>query len=252
MRPRRASANRMAAEALRALLAGLPSDRTIRILEIGAGTGATSEVLLPLLPPDRAEYVFTDLSKLFLQRAAERFTAYPFVRYELLNLESPPGEQGFADGQFDLIVAVNVVHATQDITVSLGNIRQLLAPGRNRADDRMHGPAPLDGHHLRADRRLVAFYRPSITPRPSADRRATWQRVFGENGFVDADAQPLQQPNVAPLRPSAPRGTQTGAGYDYRRGCHSHRGEQTTAEYLIFADALGIRRRAKAASGAAR
>ena len=48
---------------------GVPPDRCLRILEIGAGTGGTTTDLLPWLPAERTEYVFTDVSETFLQKA---------------------------------------------------------------------------------------------------------------------------------------------------------------------------------------
>jgi hypothetical protein len=52
--------------------------------------------VLPQLPADRSRYVFTDLSPLFLDRARQKFAAYPFVEYRLLNIENDPAAQGFA------------------------------------------------------------------------------------------------------------------------------------------------------------
>ena len=49
----------------------LPDDRKLRILEVGAGTGGTTAHVLPLLPADRTEYLFTDVSPLFTARAAD-------------------------------------------------------------------------------------------------------------------------------------------------------------------------------------
>jgi acyl transferase domain-containing protein/NADPH:quinone reductase-like Zn-dependent oxidoreductase/SAM-dependent methyltransferase/acyl carrier protein len=116
-------------EALIALTASLPEGRPLRILEIGAGTGGLTTHLLPWLPADRTEYVFTDLSQHFLNKAAEKFQAYPFVRYQLLDVEKPPTEQGLTPHAFDLVVAFQTMHATADLRQSLGHVRQLLAPG---------------------------------------------------------------------------------------------------------------------------
>ncbi|MEL7314790.1 MAG: beta-ketoacyl synthase N-terminal-like domain-containing protein, partial [Cyanobacteria bacterium J06559_3] len=66
--------------------------RPVRILEIGAGTGGTTAHLLPHLKD--VEYVFTDVSPLFLAKAQERFRDYPLVRYEVLDIERSPAEQG--------------------------------------------------------------------------------------------------------------------------------------------------------------
>src|SRR5262249_18482681 len=60
----------------------LPRNRTLRILEIGAGTGGTTSFILPSLPPDQTEYVFTDISPLFIAQAQEKFAAFPFLRYQ--------------------------------------------------------------------------------------------------------------------------------------------------------------------------
>ncbi|MEM9503725.1 MAG: polyketide synthase dehydratase domain-containing protein, partial [Cyanobacteria bacterium P01_E01_bin.43] len=102
------------------------AQRPLRILEIGAGTGGTTAHLLPQL--QTAEYVFTDVSPLFLQQAQERFGAYPGVRYELLDIERSPAEQGFQQ-PFDLVIAANVLHATADLRQTLTYVRELLAPG---------------------------------------------------------------------------------------------------------------------------
>src|SRR5690606_817174 len=84
----------------------------LRILEIGAGTGGTSAAVLPALPPNGVSYTFTDVSDFFLGRAQERFAAYPFINYALLDIEQDPAEQGFPSHGFDLIIAANVLHAT--------------------------------------------------------------------------------------------------------------------------------------------
>ncbi|MFP6613718.1 MAG: beta-ketoacyl synthase N-terminal-like domain-containing protein [Pirellulales bacterium] len=120
--------NSLVEEAVGRIVEQLPQERPVRILEIGAGTGGTTSQILPRLPDDRTEYVFTDVSDLFTVAARKKFRDYPFVRYGVLDIESDPREQGFADHQFDLIVAANVLHATRDLKETLGNVQQLLAP----------------------------------------------------------------------------------------------------------------------------
>ncbi len=116
-------------QAARQLLAQLPAGRTLRILEIGGGTGGTTAHLLPVLPAAQTEYFFTDLGPLFVAQAEEKFGAYPFVRYARLDIEHDPATQGFASGQYDVVVAANVLHATLDLRCTLQHVRQLLAPG---------------------------------------------------------------------------------------------------------------------------
>lgn len=103
--------------------------RTVRILEVGAGTGGLTAHVLPVLPPERCEYVFTDVSSAFLDGARERFRDYDFVDYRVLDLEQDPEEQHISPGSFDLVLAADVVHATPDIKRTLLNLRELLAPG---------------------------------------------------------------------------------------------------------------------------
>jgi acyl transferase domain-containing protein len=102
------------------------ADRTLRVIEIGAGTGSTSSFVLPILPDDRSLYHFTDVSDLFLNRACTKFAAFPFVRYGLLDIERDPGEQGYAPHSYDVVIAANVLHATSDLNATLQHVRSLL------------------------------------------------------------------------------------------------------------------------------
>lgn len=120
--------NTLVEETIAQAIERLPAGRSLKILEIGAGTGGTTAQLLPRLPADRTEYLFTDVSELFTRTARQKFRQHTFLRFGVLDIEQDPVEQGFAPGQFDLILAANVLHATQDLSVALCHVRQLLAP----------------------------------------------------------------------------------------------------------------------------
>jgi acyl transferase domain-containing protein len=122
------AANGFVHRVVTSLLERLTAGRTVRMLEIGAGTGGTTTSLLHALPADATEYTFTDVSPLFVHRAAERFRTYPFVRCAVLDIETPPAAQGLEPHAYDLVVAANVVHATRDLRASLRHVRELLAP----------------------------------------------------------------------------------------------------------------------------
>ncbi len=126
--PAAKAANAMVRDAVVEAVRQLPQDRTIRVLEIGAGTGGATRAAASVLPPDRTEYVFTDISPLFLRRAEKSLT-HPFFRYEVLDIEHDPDAQGFAGQQYDIVLAANVLHATADLRQALAHARKLLAPG---------------------------------------------------------------------------------------------------------------------------
>ncbi|HSI39297.1 MAG TPA: type I polyketide synthase [Xanthobacteraceae bacterium] len=117
------------AEALRAALKGVPADRPLRVLEVGAGTGGTTGYVLSVLKGRAVEYNFTDVSPLFLEQAREIFADAPFLQTALLDIERNPLEQGFEAGRYDVVVAANVLHATADMAKTMRHVRTLMADG---------------------------------------------------------------------------------------------------------------------------
>jgi acyl transferase domain-containing protein/SAM-dependent methyltransferase len=122
-------ANAIASSVVEAASLAWRANRPFRILEIGAGTGATSSMLVPLLEPGRSEYFFTDVSDLFLTRAQEKFASFNFVRFAAFDLEKEIETQGFVQHSFDAVIAVNAVHAVRDLDGALTRISRLLVPG---------------------------------------------------------------------------------------------------------------------------
>lgn len=112
---------------------------TLRILEVGAGTGGTTDLIVKSLSsgnfsgdlelPSFDLYTFTDISAGFFPAAKERFPHVHNMEYKVFDITKHPGEQGFEDsriGSYDLIIATQVVHATAEIELSLKNMRSLL------------------------------------------------------------------------------------------------------------------------------
>ncbi len=114
---------------LQQVIQSLEEDVNLRILEVGAGTGVTTSWLLPVVSPERTTYTFTDANSYALERAKQKFDKYPFVEYRLLDIEKDPENQGYEPHSFDVVVARNVLHATQNIREALHHTHSLLAPG---------------------------------------------------------------------------------------------------------------------------
>jgi SAM-dependent methyltransferase/NADP-dependent 3-hydroxy acid dehydrogenase YdfG len=175
--------NDLVSEAVKQVVAGLPTGRPVRVLEIGAGTGMTTRAALSALPAERLEYWFTDISPLFLERARERFSSVERLRFELFDLERVPASQGIPGGRFNVVIAANVVHATEDLRRTLKHIRELLAPGGALLLVEGAEPHPwvdltfglTDGWWKFSDTDL----RPSY---PLIDQRA-WTQLLNEMGF---------------------------------------------------------------------
>ncbi|NTU29407.1 SDR family NAD(P)-dependent oxidoreductase [Brevibacillus sp. HB1.1] len=95
----------------------------IRILEIGAGTGGTSAIVLPRLKPFQKhieEYCYTDVSQAFLLHAEKEYGAEnPYLTYRIFNVEKPVEDQGIAADTYELVIATNVLHATKNISQTL-------------------------------------------------------------------------------------------------------------------------------------
>lgn len=97
-----------------------------RLLEVGAGTGATTAEMLAAMP--NVSYTFTDISPLFIRAARDRFASSPDVRFAVLDVEQDYRAFGFLPNSYDVIVAGDVLHAVSDVPAALTRLRELLAP----------------------------------------------------------------------------------------------------------------------------
>ncbi|MCG7407083.1 SDR family NAD(P)-dependent oxidoreductase [Paenibacillus sp. ACRRX] len=106
-----------------------PRDR-VRILEIGAGTGGTSSMLLHKLKPYHdaiSEYCYTDVSKAFLMHGEREYGPdNSFLTIKHLDIGQPVALQAIDIGGYDLIIAANVLHATKNIRQTLRNAKAML------------------------------------------------------------------------------------------------------------------------------
>ena len=117
----------MMADFLRRMSDELPQDRgPIKILEMGAGTGGTTKMLVPFLADlgISIEYIFTDLSASMVAAARKKYKQYPFMKFEVHDIEQLPAEH-LRNSQH-IVIASNAIHATHSLTKSANNIRQVL------------------------------------------------------------------------------------------------------------------------------
>ncbi|WP_262054995.1 beta-ketoacyl synthase N-terminal-like domain-containing protein, partial [Burkholderia thailandensis] len=164
------------------------ADAKLRFIEVGAGTGGTTEGLLAALAPHArhvGEYCFTDISKAFLNHAQRRFgEGAPFFGARVLDIEQPIDAQGFEPGAYDALVATNVLHATRDIRTTLRHCKALLKHNGLLFINEMTGSVPylhltfgmLEGWWRFTDDALRVAGCPAVAPQ-------TWDRVLREEGF---------------------------------------------------------------------
>ncbi|PZC89035.1 Qor, NADPH:quinone reductase Zn-dependent oxidoreductase, partial [Pyrenophora tritici-repentis] len=167
----------------------------LRIMEVGAGTGSATEVILEVLgsrtTADLASigrYHFTDLSGGFLERARKRFSKWSsLMEYDILDIERDPAAQGFQAESYDVVVATHVLHATADLQRTLANVRSLLKPGGKL----------LLIENMQPDLRCTPFafgvlpgWWTSIEPDRALNpliREDRWNEILGKSGFTSTN-----------------------------------------------------------------
>jgi acyl transferase domain-containing protein/enoyl-CoA hydratase/carnithine racemase/acyl carrier protein len=160
----------------------------VRIIELGAGTGGTSDSIFKRLRPHAgriAEYCYTDISRAFLMHAEESYgPTAPYLTYRLLNVEQPLAPQGMDAGSFDLAIATNVLHATRSIRNTLRNAKATLKHNGVLLLNELQGNSLfmhltfglLEGWWLHEDAALRTPGTPLLAPE-------SWRRVLESEGF---------------------------------------------------------------------
>ncbi|MEV8379002.1 class I SAM-dependent methyltransferase [Kribbella sp. NPDC056861] len=100
----------------------------LRVLEVGAGTGATTEAVLAGAGGRRIDYWFTDISRPFLDQARATFGA-EVARYAVYDLDRPALSQGIEPASFDLVIAGGALNAVEDTDAAVRGLVECLVPG---------------------------------------------------------------------------------------------------------------------------
>jgi SAM-dependent methyltransferase len=120
------------------LLAGEIGQAPCRVLDLGAGTGLFSALILERFP--QAELQLVDASTDMLDRARERFRGNPAVRFRIADLAS------FSlDGPWDAIASALAIHHLEDEAKRdlFSRIRAALRPGGIFVNaEQVLGPTP--------------------------------------------------------------------------------------------------------------
>jgi pimeloyl-ACP methyl ester carboxylesterase/SAM-dependent methyltransferase/acyl carrier protein len=180
---------RVVHDILSMLIARDGGGRPLNILEVGGGTGLLTRQLLDLAELPNVNYYFTDIGEYFINKAKDE-PEFTSLRFKTFDISKNPAEQGLALHSFDVVLGLNVVHATKDIGGTLANLRQLLVPDglmllieackRLRWVDMVWGLA--EGWWMFEDRSL-RDKSPIIDP-------YAWQKVFVDAGYLDIQVFP--------------------------------------------------------------
>ncbi|KAI1118030.1 hypothetical protein F5Y14DRAFT_447438 [Nemania sp. NC0429] len=100
----------------------------LRVLELGAGTGAATRKILLSLNGLYSKYTFSDVSNRFFPIVQEKLQEVRNLEFEVLDISADLESQGFGGKEYDIVIATNVIHRTPDVKASLENVRRLLSP----------------------------------------------------------------------------------------------------------------------------
>jgi len=172
-----------------ATLPPLKENQQLKILEIGAGTGGTSAPLFESIQRNnytqKVHYVYTDISHAFARYGKEHYGKLNSnAEFKVLDIEKDIRSQGYTPGDFDVIIAANVLHATRLMHNTLSNVQLLLKSGgriilNEGTKNRDYGSIMfglLEGWWLYQDEENRLPGCPMLTT-------ATWERILQKHGF---------------------------------------------------------------------
>jgi polyketide synthase PksN len=186
----------------------LAADRTstqarVRILEVGAGAGSATEILLRCLDergllPKIERYFITEPNAFFRRRSQREMAKhYPYlaVRWGTIDLNLPWDAQGVAPGEFELIYAVNVLHISKDLLFSLNQARSALADDGWLVIGECLRPYVGQPIYPELMFQILESFTDvqtdrEIRPNPGFLTADQWRRAFNRAGFHSTDVAP--------------------------------------------------------------
>jgi len=175
----------------------------LRILEIGAGAGSASEILLDYLNErgllSRLErYLITEPNAFFRRRGQRQLSQLHSnlpLEWGILDMNLPWESQGIARGEFDLVYGVNVLHVAKDLLFSLGQTRDALAPGgcliiSECVRPYLNQPMYPELVFQILDSFTEVDIDPEFRPNPGFLTADHWRRAFRRAGFEHTEVKP--------------------------------------------------------------
>ncbi len=169
--------------------------RTVRILEVGSGNGTLTEVLIPALTNQKVEYYFTDIGKSFVVKAEKNAAkkGFDFMKFGVLDISNDPVSQGYDKYSFDMIIGLDVVHATKRIGETIRHLMKISVPNGiialietvrpRRWEDMVWGLAEgwwyFEDEDIRKDSPLLGLEK--------------WEDVFQKQGLVNIRTYPRNE-----------------------------------------------------------
>lgn len=145
-----------------------------RVLEVGAGVGATTADVLDALAARPLDYLFTDVSRFFLIDAKERFAGTAGLRFGVFDINADCTTQGVEPGSREAVLGANVLHNAHDIRAVLRGLRELLVP----AGLLVFVETSREIYQLLTSMQFLMSPRPGQDRAGARDRRAGTDRIF--------------------------------------------------------------------------
>jgi len=191
--PLYAAGNTLASHTVGEEFSGRTQTSKLKVFEAGAGCGSAAQALLDRVADRVGSYTLSDISPGFLRKARAGLSRHPasgniHFGYKLLDLNRPSERWGVEAQSFDLVYAVNVLHAVRDLVETLRGLRRLLVEkgvlvmGECVRPARGHPVHPEFVFQLLEEFRNVVLD-PELRPEPGFLDARSWRASLQSAGF---------------------------------------------------------------------
>jgi acyl transferase domain-containing protein/acyl carrier protein len=128
--PSNISINLALRESLSDIVADWPVNRRLRILEIGSNDTEITQLLLSVLPDEQCDYDYIHHDDELLAKAGFDVENHAFVSTHLMDISQTieTDDCEILLGSYDIVIAANILHHSDDLPKAQKNIKRLLSP----------------------------------------------------------------------------------------------------------------------------